>query len=325
MSELADVSQVDAGRGAMPRLRMHVGAMALLTGFGLAFVGDLRDPGGWLTFAGMTSLAFVAVAVWGHRQKNGSDVAPASKSREVEKPPTAQPGSSNPRKGPSRHVPPPEIDYLMALRHEFRTPLNAVLGFSDVLLRGIDGEVNPSQREDIEIIRASGIRLRILLDSALDLSQLADGELRLETDRADVRELVRRSAVEAGQLWSSKRAARFELPAESLVASVDEVRLRRTILVLADCLAAHHRDAEIRLGLSGSGETLSIELSAHPSDDPVLDSLPTPREVLDAEDIAAIRRWPLAVTSEIITLHRGSLYHGSTPSRFLIRLPMEVA
>ena len=43
-----------------------------------------------------------------------------------------------------------EADYLTALRHEFRTPLNAVLGFSDVLLSGIDGEVNESQREDLE-------------------------------------------------------------------------------------------------------------------------------------------------------------------------------
>jgi K+-sensing histidine kinase KdpD len=213
----------------------------------------------------------------------------------------------------------------MALRHEFRTPLNAVLGFSDVLLSGIDGEVNDSQREDLEIIRASGIRLRILLDSALDLSQLIGGELRLDAERTDVRELVARVAQEAGQLWSNKRTAGCTLPQEPCVTDVDEARLRRSILVLADFLATGHREADISLSLAHSHDHLAIEVTAERSDRLALGALPTPAEVLASEDAAEIRRWPVAVTSEIIARHDGSLYHGDAPSRFLIRLPMQDA
>jgi hypothetical protein len=201
---------------------------------------------------------------------------------------------------------PDEVDYLRALRHEFRTPLNAVLGFSDVLLSGIDGEVNASQTEDLEIIRASGIRLRVLLDSALDISQLAEDELRLDLERVDIRELVGRAAVEAGQLWSNKRDAQCTLPDEPCIVNADEGRLRRSILVLADFLAVSHREADITLRLT-------------PSDD---DALPTTAEVLAAEDMTKIRQWPVAVTSELIGRHGGSLYHGSGPSRFMIRLPV---
>ncbi|KPK15167.1 MAG: hypothetical protein AMJ62_10275 [Myxococcales bacterium SG8_38] len=305
------------------RLGSHLTALALVTGLGLFLVGEVESPWSWMGFTLATFVALLIVVAWSRAvlirledasALDGHGVAPLPKiTHESEQPrsaasPVAQ-GSAD------------DVDYLMALRHEFRTPLNAVLGFSDVLLSGIDGRVNASQREDLEIIRASGIRLRILLDSALDLSQLADGELRLETEGVDVCEIVRRAAVEVGQLWSNKRFAHCTLPGQSCMANVDEARLRRSILVLADFLATNHRDAQIQMSLASSNGHLAIELTAQPSDTVALDELPTPREVLASEDIAKIRRWPVAVTSEVIAQHHGSLYHGSGPSRFLIRLP----
>jgi K+-sensing histidine kinase KdpD len=214
-----------------------------------------------------------------------------------------------------------EVDYLTALRHEFRTPLNAVLGFSDVLLSGIDGELNESQREDLEIIRASGIRLKLLIDSALDLSQLAGDKLLLNADPIDVRELVARVVSEAGQLWSNKRSAKCVLPEEACTSEGDESRLRRSILVLADFLATDHRDSDIELSLARSEAYLAIEITAGSSDLLSFDALPTTSDVLASEDASEIRRWPVAVTAELISRHQGSLYHGSSPSRFLVRLP----
>jgi len=271
----------------------------------------------------------VVGVVWGIRSALGSGAEGARPLRQdldvAEPEPSVGPVPEEAASSPQLQSDPDDVDYLMALRHEFRTPLNAVLGFSDVLLSGIDGEVNDSQREDLEIIRASGIRLRILLDSALDLSQIADGELRLDADRADVRELVARVAVEAGQLWSNKRTAGCTLPEGVCITEVDEARLRRSILVLADFLATDHRDADIGLSLVLSHDHLAIEVTADPSDRLTLGALPTPAEVLASEDATEIRRWPVAVTSEVIARHDGSLYHGDAPSRFLIRLPLESA
>jgi hypothetical protein len=301
----------------MRRFGAYAVVLALLTGLGLFFVAGVRSAESWSWFV-LTSLGGIVGALSGIRWAlfgPDPDVAEtvSSPAQAVEEAPPSPQLSSEPD----------EVDYLMALRHEFRTPLNAVLGFSDVLLSGIDGEVNDSQREDLEIIRASGIRLRILLDSALDLSQLAGGELRLDADRADVRELVARVAVEAGQLWSNKRTAGCALPEEPCVTEVDESRLRRSILVLADFLATDHRDADIGLNLVLSGDHVAIEVTAEPSDRLTLGAIPTPAEVLASEDATEIRRWPVAVTSEVIARHEGSLYHGNAPSRFVIRLPLD--
>ena len=328
VGDMLNAYGVEVRRIVTVRFGMYTSLLALLTGLGLFFVAGVRGTESWSWFA-LASLGGIAGAIWSIRSALGRGAE--GDGSEAHAPDVAEPeplaGSVPEEAAPSQPVPsePGDVDYLMALRHEFRTPLNAVLGFSDVLLSGIDGEVNDSQREDLEIIRASGIRLRILLDTALDLSQLADGELRLDADRADVRELVARVAVEAGQLWSNKRTAGCTLPEGPCITAVDEARLRRSILVLADFLATDHRDADIALSLALSDDHVAIEVTADPSDRLMLDALPTPAEVLASEDATEIRRWPVAVTSEIIARHDGSLYHGDGPSRFLIRLPLQDA
>lgn len=304
--------------GGVRRAQALVARLGLGTGVALFFVGGVDEPFRWAVFAGLSAVAWLGAERLVSRPTDRHAVSATEPRRTPS-------GQSFPTLRPTESVKgtsPDDVDYLRALRHEFRTPLNAVLGFSDVLLSGIDGDVNGSQREDLEIIRASGIRLRVLLDSALDISQLADGELRLDVDQVDVRALVGRAALEAGQLWSNKREARCELPEGPCVADVDEARLRRSILVLADFLATHHRDASISINLRPSADHLGIELTAEATERPLLDALPSPEEVLAAEDASTIRQWPVAVTSELVGLHGGSLYHGSTPARFRIRLPL---
>lgn len=305
----------------MLRFASYATFVGLLTGLGLFFYAGMRDAASWGWFS-LGGLAALVGLVWLVR----STLIPSSERAEpkasVEPERTTVEPSMEAVAEDDEMTGDEEVDYLTALRHEFRTPLNAVLGFSDVLLSGIDGEVNESQREDLEIIRASGIRLKLLLDSALDLSHLADHHLLLNAERIDVRELVARVATEAGQLWSNKRSANCVLPEEPCITEADEGRLRRSILVLADFLATDHRDADIELSLARSGAYLAIEITAGASDRLSFDALPTTVEVLASEDASEIRRWPVAVTAEVISRHNGSLYHGNAPSRFLVRLPL---
>lgn len=308
------------GRLVRKRFAIYVASLAMLTALGLAALAGIRDAGSWGWFA-LAALAGVIGATWASGaalQPGPRKSAPAADSRpEVERPSAS---SSIPEQEDDR-ASRDHADYLMALRHEFRTPLNAVLGFSDVLLSGIDGDVNASQREDLEIIRASGIRLRVLLDGALDLSQLASGDLHLDAERVDARDLVARVVNEAGQLWSSKRAAQCALPEAPCLVEGDEARLRRSLLVLADFLATEHRNAAVALRLASESDHLAIEIIAEPSGGSKLRAVPTAEDVLASDDTDEIRRWPIAVASEVITRHRGSLYRGETPCRFVIRLP----
>lgn len=68
-------------------------------------------------------------------------------------------------------------DFLDVMGHEFRTPLNAILGFSEVLAMG---EQAAEDQEYIENIHQGGTQLLSMVNQILQFSSLRKGSLRLE-------------------------------------------------------------------------------------------------------------------------------------------------
>ncbi|XGV99887.1 MAG: GAF domain-containing protein [Leptolyngbya sp. BL-A-14] len=71
-------------------------------------------------------------------------------------------------------------EFIATTSHELRTPLTAVLGFSNVLLQGFFGGLNPKQQDYIERIHDSGQHLLDLINDILDLSRLEADRLELD-------------------------------------------------------------------------------------------------------------------------------------------------
>ena len=71
-------------------------------------------------------------------------------------------------------------EFIATTSHELRTPLTAVLGFSNVLLQGFFGELNPKQTDYVERIHDSGQHLLDLINDILDLSRLEADRLELD-------------------------------------------------------------------------------------------------------------------------------------------------
>jgi PAS domain S-box-containing protein len=76
--------------------------------------------------------------------------------------------------------------FLATMSHEIRTPLNGVLGMVEAM--AVDA-LTPSQRERLEVIRASGAQLLSLLNDILDISKIEAGKLTLETVEFGVAQL----------------------------------------------------------------------------------------------------------------------------------------
>lgn len=81
-------------------------------------------------------------------------------------------------------------EFLASMSHELRTPLNSIIGFADVLLEGIDGELNTRMEEDVQLIRDSGQYLRDLIGEILDMSKIEAGRMDLRYEVIDVRHMV---------------------------------------------------------------------------------------------------------------------------------------
>jgi len=67
-------------------------------------------------------------------------------------------------------------DLLALLSHEFRTPLQAIFGYTELLEREIHGPLTESQRRDILRIQQSEQQLLGLISAILDFAKLESGQ-----------------------------------------------------------------------------------------------------------------------------------------------------
>ncbi|HYC35664.1 MAG TPA: ATP-binding protein [Usitatibacter sp.] len=77
-------------------------------------------------------------------------------------------------------------EFLANMSHELRTPLNAIIGFSEVMLGGMAGTLEDSQREFVGDIRDSGKHLLTLINDILDLAKIEAGRMELDVARFDI-------------------------------------------------------------------------------------------------------------------------------------------
>ncbi|MEB3281929.1 MAG: ATP-binding protein [Lyngbya sp.] len=75
--------------------------------------------------------------------------------------------------------------FLANINHELRTPIHAIIGYSDLLCEEILEEGQLNWLEDVEIIRREGYRLLHLIDSILDLVRIEAGQMSLQVEIFD--------------------------------------------------------------------------------------------------------------------------------------------
>jgi signal transduction histidine kinase/DNA-binding NarL/FixJ family response regulator len=78
--------------------------------------------------------------------------------------------------------------FLANMSHELRTPMNAVLGFSQLMQK--DGDLNPAQRETLNIINNSGKHLLKLINDVLDMAKIEAGRVVIENGNFDLGALI---------------------------------------------------------------------------------------------------------------------------------------
>lgn len=86
-----------------------------------------------------------------------------------------------------------KANFLATISHELRTPLTSVIGFSEMLLDGVAGDLTDAQREYVQTILDRGEELLRLITQLLELSRMEVGSMRLELAPTDLGPLVERA------------------------------------------------------------------------------------------------------------------------------------
>jgi GAF domain-containing protein/ActR/RegA family two-component response regulator len=123
--------------------------------------------------------------------------------------------------------------FLANMSHELRTPLNSIIGFSKVILKGIDGPINETQQVDLSAIYNSGQHLLRLINDILDLSKIEAGKMELASEDVNLVEQINAVMSTAVGFTKDKPLKLLrQVPATLPVIKADPTRLRQILLNL---------------------------------------------------------------------------------------------
>lgn len=77
--------------------------------------------------------------------------------------------------------------FLANMSHELRTPMNSIIGYTDLLLDGIDGPVNDEQMKSLQKIESNARHLLQLINDILDMSKIESGKIELDIKELDLK------------------------------------------------------------------------------------------------------------------------------------------
>jgi PAS domain S-box-containing protein len=225
-------------------------------------------------------------------------------------------------------------EFLANMSHDLRTPLNAVIGFAQIMAGEMFGKIpNPQYHEYLRHIQESGYELLAKIDDLLQISNFDTGRVSLSLEDTDVVGLVQRS-VEAHsyQAFAAQVTIVQEVAADPRLLHVDRLKLQQSLShlianALKSCRAGGTVTVTARPGTSGSAELLVRDNGCGMNED----KLGRIRDALGNENAWHARNISgigvgLALAKEFVALHQGTLELTSAPGQgteVLIRLPRQ--
>lgn len=120
--------------------------------------------------------------------------------------------------------------FMATISHELRTPMNAILEFSELLLRNFHQQQDPKLTRMIESIARNGKHLLLLIEEILDFSKLKANSIELQLEPFDLVELGAATIDELQSLIEQKSLEmRFQVTQPSLIVTNDPIRLRQVL------------------------------------------------------------------------------------------------
>ncbi|HEY2376586.1 MAG TPA: ATP-binding protein [Gemmatimonadaceae bacterium] len=141
--------------------------------------------------------------------------------------------------------------FYASMSHELRTPINAVLGYSTLLLENIYGPLNEKQREGIERTHKAAKHLLELVNDVLDLSKIEAGKIDLRLQPVSFPSIIEDLFVTVRPLADQYGSTlRIEHTGDSIRVVSDPRRVRQILLNLLSNAIKFGRGKPIRVALT---------------------------------------------------------------------------
>jgi ammonium transporter, Amt family len=218
-------------------------------------------------------------------------------------------------------------EFIVHMSHDMRTPLNSIIGFSDLLFEQSDGPLGETYVDYVRNVKESAHHLLDLVNEILDLARLESGKMELRYQEFAAADPISDVLAVIRPLAEVKHIdLRNEVPPESRV-SADRTRFKQILYNLVSNavkftppggtvrLGVEARDAEVCFIVSDTG--IGIPEGQHGA---IFEEF----HQVDHFGIVNGSGLGLAITKHLVELHGGRIRVESTPgagSRFCFTMP----
>jgi signal transduction histidine kinase/CheY-like chemotaxis protein len=153
-----------------------------------------------------------------------------------------------------------KTEFLSSMSHEMRTPMNAILGFSQYLQAE---NLSEEHRMSVDEIYKAGLHLLTLIDDVLNLAKIEAGRMEMSLEPVELVPLVDECEVLVSGLAAKRGIALFHDDLAGVAVRADRVRLKQVLLNLMSNAIKYNRDGgRVRLSVQpAEGARLRIRVT----------------------------------------------------------------
>ncbi len=157
-------------------------------------------------------------------------------------------------------------EFYAKMVHELRAPLNAIVGFSDLLIDDLQSKISDLSLQQLTLVKEAGIQLNEQVTATLDITKIESGKMSLDISDFAVNELCQ-EVFDHMQALAKEKTLRFEYsPLTQQRIFSDRTKVRQIIVNLISNAIKYTKEGEIHLVAaeredSELGEAISIIVS----------------------------------------------------------------
>jgi signal transduction histidine kinase len=153
-------------------------------------------------------------------------------------------------------------EFLASMSHELRTPINALIGYTALMLDRIYGALTEKQEEGLLRIQAAAHHLLALINDILDLAKIEAGRMPLHLEDVSLQDIVREINVQIDPLVKKKRLVyRCEIPEAPIPMHTDRIKVKQILLNLLSNAVKFTHTGQVTLSTEVDGNMVRIDVS----------------------------------------------------------------
>jgi signal transduction histidine kinase len=223
-------------------------------------------------------------------------------------------------------------EFLANMSHELRTPMNAILGYTSLLLEKAYGDISAKQEQGLKRIDINAKNLLQLINNILDFSKLAAGRMTLYRESCDLREIVDEVMATVECLAHERNLTLTADVQETTQLLTDKTKLKQVLINLIGNAIKFTQRGGVTLRTEVLTGPARVRLSVQ---DTGIGIKPDDRALLFEDfkqlDASQTREYGgtglgLSITKKLVELFGGAVRVQSTPgvgSTFIVTLPLE--